>query len=153
MLERAIALAATLHSGQTDKFGEPYILHCLRVMLRVDSDDERIVAVLHDTVEDGKATLCGLAVIVPAHLLEAIEAISRRPDERYFSYIRRLAENPLARTVKIADLDDNLDPRRGPISDSLIKRYLDARAFLASPPSSSVKNEAAVTTSISKGEA
>ena len=55
-LERAIAIAATAHAGQKDKGGHPYILHPLRVMLALQKEDERIVAVLHDVVEDTKIT-------------------------------------------------------------------------------------------------
>ena len=51
-LERAIAIAADAHAGARDKAGEPYILHCLRVMLRLGSEEERIAAVLHDLLED-----------------------------------------------------------------------------------------------------
>ena len=56
-LERAIAIAAAAHAGQLDKGGAPYILHPLKVMLRMTSLEERIVAVLHDVVED-----CGLSL-------------------------------------------------------------------------------------------
>jgi len=60
-LERAIAIAAAAHAGQVDKAGQPYILHPLRVMLRVATEHERIAAVLHDVVEDTDVTLHTLA--------------------------------------------------------------------------------------------
>jgi GTP diphosphokinase / guanosine-3',5'-bis(diphosphate) 3'-diphosphatase len=57
ILERAIALAAERHAGQTDKVGEPYILHVLRVMLQMPDEESRIAAVLHDIVEDTETTV------------------------------------------------------------------------------------------------
>jgi len=63
-LERAIALAAKAHEGQVDKAGAPYILHPLRMMLKLSSTDERITAVLHDVVEDCGVTFDALRVIV-----------------------------------------------------------------------------------------
>jgi hypothetical protein len=63
-LEHAIALAACAHAGQVDKAGQPYILHPLRVMLRLSGADERIVAVLHDVVEDTPRTIERLRALV-----------------------------------------------------------------------------------------
>ena len=51
-LQRAIEIAVAAHKGQIDKAGSPYVLHPLRIMLKLRSDDERIVGVLHDVVED-----------------------------------------------------------------------------------------------------
>ena len=62
-LERAIELAVEHHKGQVDKAGEPYILHPLRLMMSVDKDDEKIVAVMHDIVEDTDITLDDLRKI------------------------------------------------------------------------------------------
>lgn len=112
-LERAIALAATLHAGQVDKAGAPYILHPLRLMLRLADDEARIVAVLHDTVEDCGLTLArlreeGFAETVVA----AIDAVTRRADESYDDFIVRAARDPIGRRVKRADLEDNSDMSR-----------------------------------------
>lgn len=52
LLAHAIALASEAHQHQKDKLGEPYILHPIRVMMRCDTDEERIVAILHDVLED-----------------------------------------------------------------------------------------------------
>ncbi len=63
-LERSIAITLEAHSGQTDKAGAPYILHPLRLMVRMKTDEERMAAVFHDVVEDGPgATRAGLALI------------------------------------------------------------------------------------------
>ena len=112
-LERAVALAAEAHAGQVDKAGAPYILHPLRVMLRLAGTDERIAAVLHDMIEDCAWTperlrLEGFSEAVVA----AVEALSKRPGEEYESAIRRAAADPVARAVKLADLADNSDLSR-----------------------------------------
>jgi (p)ppGpp synthase/HD superfamily hydrolase len=109
LLERAIALAARAHAGQRDKAGKPYILHPLRVMLRMESEAEQVTAVLHDLLEDTPWRREGLRRKgFPAPILDALEALTHRPGEPYPRFIERVAGNPLARRVKLADLDDNL---------------------------------------------
>ena len=113
LLERAIAIAVQAHAGQSDRAGKPYILHPLRVMAAMDTDEERIVAVLHDVVEDSDWSLADLrARGFPERLLAALEALTKRPTEDYEAFIDRVERNELARRVKIADLKDNLDPDR-----------------------------------------
>lgn len=81
-LERAIAVAARAHEGQQDKGGTAYILHPLRVMLRVQTTEQRIVAVLHDVLEDTSMSLSDLAREGFAlKILAAVQALSRRDDE------------------------------------------------------------------------
>lgn len=112
-LERAIALAAEAHAGQTDKVGEAYILHPLRVMLAVLEPEERIVAVLHDVVEDTSWTLAQLrAEGFSEKIVAAVDALTRREGEEYFDFVLRAGANPVARPVKLADLRDNLDQSR-----------------------------------------
>jgi predicted RNase H-like nuclease len=116
-LEDAIALAALAHRGQRDKGGAPYILHPLRLMLRMETDVERVVALLHDVVEDTPYTLDALQRLgYPAEVVAAVDALTRRRDEgeSYEDFIRRVRENPLAARVKIADLEDNLELARIP---------------------------------------
>jgi len=55
-LEQAISIASLAHEGQLDKGGEPYILHPLRVMMKLKDERQRVVAVLHDIIEDTKVT-------------------------------------------------------------------------------------------------
>jgi hypothetical protein len=115
-LERAIVIAAEAHAGQVDKAGHPYILHPLRMMLRLSDPTERIVAVLHDVVEDGEGwSLARLSeegfsdVIV-----EAVDSVTKRPEEEddYDAFIRRAALHPIGRRVKLMDLEDNCDLSR-----------------------------------------
>jgi (p)ppGpp synthase/HD superfamily hydrolase len=112
-LERAIEIAAKAHAGQVDKAGQPYVLHPLRMMLVVTTPAARIAAVLHDVVEDTAVTLDELrAEGFPAAVLEAVQALTKREGEDYEAFIRRVAPNPIAREVKLADLRDNSDLSR-----------------------------------------
>ncbi|MGU9852737.1 HD domain-containing protein [Pseudomonas koreensis] len=112
-LERAIALAASAHAGQVDKGGAPYILHPLKVMLRMTTLEERIVAVLHDVVED-----CGISLDdlrkegFSEEVLTAIESVTKVPGESYEDFVERAAQNPIGRVVKLADLEENSDLSR-----------------------------------------
>jgi (p)ppGpp synthase/HD superfamily hydrolase len=112
-LERAIAIAAAAHAGQVDKGGEPYILHPLRVMLRMHSVSERIVAVLHDVVEDSEVTLELLeAEGFSQEILSAVDALTKRRGESRSNAARRAKHDPIARVVKLADNAENMDLSR-----------------------------------------
>jgi hypothetical protein len=112
-LERAIALATEAHAGQTDKAGAAYILHPLRVMLAQESDEARIVGVLHDVVEDTPVTLDHLTAMGASDaVLQGLEAVTRRRDESYEAFVARAGADPLGRPVKTADLRDNMDLTR-----------------------------------------
>lgn len=112
-LEEAIRIAAEAHRGQRDRAGAPYVLHPLRVMLRMGTDAERMAAVLHDVVEDAPWTLDDLrARGFPAEVVEAVDRLTRRAGEPYDEAVERAAAHPVARRVKVADLEDNLDLRR-----------------------------------------
>ena len=115
-LEEAITIAVEAHKGQRDKFGAPYILHPLRVMARVKTEEEMTVAILHDVVEDTKWTFDRLREAgFSETVVEAIGCVTKRAGESYDSLIERARANPLARQVKIADLEDNMDVRRIPV--------------------------------------
>jgi (p)ppGpp synthase/HD superfamily hydrolase len=112
-LERAIAIAATAHAGQVDKGGAPYILHPLKVMLRMTTLEERIVAVLHDVVEDCEISLDDLRKEgFSEEVLSAIESVTKAPGESYEDFVERAAQNPIGRVVKLADLQENSDLSR-----------------------------------------
>ena len=114
-LEDAIALAVEAHRGQRDKAGQTYILHPLRVMMRLEGEAERMVAVLHDVVEDSSYTLERLRELgYPEEVLGALEHLTKREGETYEAFIERVLPHPLARRVKLADLEDNMDVRRLP---------------------------------------
>ena len=113
-LERAIEIAVQAHKGASDKGGAPYILHPLAVMHNLDTDDEKIVAVLHDVVEDTEWTferLLGEGFSVT--VVDALRSVTKQDDgEDYFDFIQRSKKNPLGRSVKIADIRHNMDVTR-----------------------------------------
>jgi (p)ppGpp synthase/HD superfamily hydrolase len=116
-LEDAIALAVDAHRGQSDKSGQPYILHPLRVMFRCTTDAQRIVAILHDVVEDTSRTFDDLRKLgYPEDILAALDCVTKREGESYEAFVERAAANPIARAVKIADIEDNLDLAACPAS-------------------------------------
>lgn len=107
-LEKALEIAARAHAGQRDKEGLPYILHPLRVMHRVSGEAAQIVAVLHDVVEDTPVTLADLRQAgFSEEILAAAECVTHPREEPYADYVIRCSRNPLARQVKLADLEDN----------------------------------------------
>lgn len=113
LLWLALKTAWAAHRDQSDKQGEPYIFHVMRVMFRCKTQKERIVALLHDVVEDGNVTLAQLTEHFPADIVEAVDVLTRnKRGETYEAYIERVAANPLARRVKLADLADHLKPSR-----------------------------------------
>lgn len=141
-LDRAIIIAATAHAGAVDKANAPYILHPIRLMLALEDEVSRIVAVLHDVVEDSKPPKRWGFTELQAEgfseeVLAALDCVTRRNEETYEAFIDRCLPNTTARKVKIADLNDNLDIRR--IGHELtdkdvqrIRRYQHALARLNS---------------------
>lgn len=133
-LTKAIQLAAAAHQGQTDKAGQPYILHPLRVMLALEREDDRIVAVLHDVVEDTEISAGDLRREgFSEAVIEAVLALTRGHGETYDSFIVRCATNDIGRRVKLADIDDNMRPDRveaAKLDSSLLERYRKARSIL-----------------------
>ena len=136
-IERAIEIAASAHAGQFDKAGQPYILHPLRVMLRVSSPSEQMTAVLHDVVEDTDVTLQqlqeeGFSVAV----LAAVDALTKRPGESRMEAAQRAALDPIALVVKLADNAENMDLGRiaNPTEKDFarMREYEEVRAFLLS---------------------
>ncbi len=112
-IEKALGIALEAHRGQTDKYGQPYVLHPLRLMHQFRDPELQTIAVLHDVVEDSDWTLDQLKTEgFSERIVQAVDALTRRDEESYTSLIERAAENPLAKQVKLADLEDNMDIRR-----------------------------------------
>lgn len=113
LLALAIAIAHKAHDGQLDKAGKPYITHPLTVMAQMDTIESKIVAVLHDAIEDSDLTITDLAQQgFPDLITEAIAAITKLDAEDYADYIGRVKSNAIARKVKIADVTHNMDLSR-----------------------------------------
>ena len=112
-LEQAIELAVKYHKGQVDKAGNPYILHPLRLMQKMEYESDQIVAVLHDIIEDTPVTLEMLKEMgFKSYVIEAIDCLTKQKDEEYDRYIDRICEDDTACKVKLADLEDNMDLSR-----------------------------------------
>lgn len=113
MLNKALELAKAAHAGQLDKGGEPYISHPIAVAAMVETEEEKTVALLHDVVEDTPVTLEELRRQgFPELVMEAVDILTKRPGSDYRDYIQRVKQNPLALTVKIADMTHNMDLSR-----------------------------------------
>lgn len=115
LYQDALSDMFSFHKGQVDKCGEPYYLHPLRIAAHfqeLNDADGAIVGLCHDLPED---TCCSLEYLdnrYPEHIVDAIDAITRRKNETYKQYIRRCIKNPIARRVKKQDILDNLRPDR-----------------------------------------
>lgn len=113
MLEKAILFALKVHSGQKDKAGKEYILHPLRVMLCFENEQQQIVAILHDVLEDSDMTEQDLQKAgFSQQTIEAVVCLTKKEGECYFDYIERVKQNDIAREVKLADLEDNMNLNR-----------------------------------------
>ena len=124
LFDKAVEIATKAHEGHTDKSGTPYIGHVMRVSLGCKTQKSKVIALLHDVIEDTPVTPKQLiAEGIPADIVEAVLILSRRQGEEYEQYINRVAPHPLCREVKIADLEDNMDVRRlAEIGEADVKR-------------------------------
>ena len=112
-LDQAMELAELHHSGQVDKAGQPYIGHIRRVVGAVDTSEEKLAAALHDLLEDTPVTAADLLTAGwSPEIVRVVEALTRGDDESYEDFVRRAAQDPIARTVKRADVADNADEAR-----------------------------------------
>ena len=112
-LNKAIEIAYIAHEGQVDKGGSPYISHPIRVMNSVESPEAKIVGVLHDAIEDSDLTFSDLQKQgFSEEIIEAIDALTKRSQEKYPDYLQRVKNNSIAVQVKLADLKDNCDLSR-----------------------------------------
>ncbi|MCS3715470.1 hypothetical protein GGP64_003324 [Salinibacter ruber] len=131
----AIALAAEAHAGQTDKAGAPYVLHLLRVMQAQESTEARMAGVLHDLVEDTDYTFEDLEEMgYPSEVIEALRHVTKRNGESYADFAKRAGQHRVARQVKTADLEDNMDVTRldsvGEEDAERLDKYLRAHRHL-----------------------
>lgn len=138
LLNKAMKIAQKAHKGQTDKFGTPYIGHVIRVMNSGKTYDEKIVGVLHDVIEDcPEITLDYLLQEgFPNDLVFAIECLTKHPeDQDYMEFVKQTEKSPLAVSVKMNDLQDNMNLTRfnKPITEKdmiRLNKYLTAYLYL-----------------------
>ena len=123
--ELALKIATEAHKGQVDKAGIPYINHPLTVASFVDTEEEKIVALLHDTIEDTNITEQDLIDYgFPNEIVEAVKLLTHNKNVPYMDYVAKIKDNELARKVKIADLTHNSDlSRLKEITEKDKKRY------------------------------
>ncbi|EAQ66579.1 hypothetical protein MED121_07840 [Marinomonas sp. MED121] len=141
-IETALAIALKAHKGQLDKAGVTYILHPLRIMGKMLNDRERVVAILHDVLEDSAYTAKNLLDEgISSEVVDAVQALTKEADAKgntmsYQDYLIKVKANSLARKVKLADLEDNMDlSRLDTVTEKDLKRcekYQKAKAFLLS---------------------
>ncbi len=114
-LQRALEITVEAHKNQKQKDGTPYALHPIRLSLTLETEEQKIVALLHDVVEDTDWTFEDLEREgFSGTINAALRLLTHNDGSPYEEYVERLASNPLARIVKIADLTDNMDFKRIP---------------------------------------
>jgi len=135
LIETSLTIALRAYAGKVDKAGREYILHPLRVMAKMKTDEEMSAALLHDVLEDSEITAEELHTEgIPAQVVEAVQYLSKHENEDYQDFVARLKKNGLAAKVKLADIEDNIDVLRlnslGENDLARIKKYHSAWRFL-----------------------
>jgi len=136
LFERALTLASVKHAGQKDKGDDPYVMHVIRVMMGVETLQDKIVALLHDLLEDTDMTRGDLIALgFDEETARQVELLTRKEAEDYMDYIRRLAEDHTAIRVKLSDLRDNLSRTRfkeklADVDFERLKKYHRAEEYL-----------------------
>ena len=130
-LHKAITIACEAHQGQSSINGEPYILHPLRLLIKAKSNEERIIAILHDVIEKTNISLLDLKNRgFDQNIISSIDSLSRRRGESYIEYIERLMQNKISVKIKLLDLADNIkihsENNDNGIYDSKIIQYKNA---------------------------
>ena len=131
----ALKVSFEAHKDQVDHSGTPYVYHPYHLSEQMTDETTTCIALLHDVVEDTDITLAQLREMgFPDIVVEAVGVLTREHSVPYQEYIKRVKSNPLARIVKLADLEHNSDMSRlqeiDERSKSLAKRYEKARACL-----------------------
>lgn len=140
LIETALGIALRAYSGKTDKAGKEYILHPLRVMAKMATNEERAVALLHDVIEDSDIRAVELKDAgIPHSVINAVLFLTREAGETYESFIQRVRLNPLATRVKLADIEDNINVLRldtlTPYDLARVAKYHAAWQALSPSPS------------------
>lgn len=131
-LIKILKFATKKHMGQFDKGGELYIFHPIRVALKMETDEEKVVALLHDVLEDTDTTIEELKELgLSDKLIKSIITLTRQKDIVYMDYIKAISIDEIAKKVKLSDLEDNMDPdRQCEETSSLQERYKKAYKYL-----------------------
>ena len=111
-LELAEKLSRFAHAGQVDKGGNPYYLHPLAVSEKLRSEDDKIVGLLHDVLEDTEVKESTIRDLFGDTVADAVVSLTHREGEAYEDYVERASRNEIARRVKRADVENNMDLSR-----------------------------------------
>lgn len=135
--KKAMKFCFKAHKDQVDKSGMPYVFHPFHVAEQMTDEATTIVALLHDVVEDTDYTLEDIAAEgFGKEILEAVALMTHEDGVPYLDYVAKLKDNPIARTVKLADLAHNSDLSRiGEIDEETkqrLEKYKKAKAILES---------------------
>ena len=135
LTKKALKLCFKAHKDQMDKSGMPYVFHPFHLAEQMQDEDTTIVALLHDVVEDTDYTLSDLKDMgFPESVLEAIRMMTHDSSVPYLDYVAQIRKNPIARTVKLADLRHNSDLTRlnhvTPKDLERVEKYRKAIAIL-----------------------
>ena len=115
MANIALEIAISAHKGQKDLGGRDYIEHPKAVANLLETDEEKTIGYLHDVLEDTSIKEEDLVTMgISSEIVSAIKVLTKKRGEPYTEYIERVKENELARKVKIADLQHNMDLSRIP---------------------------------------
>ena len=135
MVKKAEEFAKKAHEGQFDKAGKPYITHPQAVAAQLDDEKAKIVAFLHDTVEDTETTIEEIRAVFGEEIAVAVDLLTHKDGVDYFDYVLGTKNNELARKVKVADLAHNMDLSRNPNPTVMdlerIEKYKKAYALLS----------------------
>ncbi len=113
IIEKSLEIALKAYAGQTDKAGEIYILHPLRLMARMETEEEKSVALLHDVIEDSDYTAEDLINNgIPSDVVDAVLSLTKQNGENYEQFIKRVLKNKLASKIKLVDIEDNINVLR-----------------------------------------
>ncbi len=127
LINKAIDLAYSAHAGQLDKAGRPYFMHPVIVASHMDSEYEICAALLHDVAEDTNIKIEELEREFPKEITDAIRVLTHDDNTDYLDYVRAVKKNPIARKVKLADLNHNLDITRIEDNPKLLEEFMRRR--------------------------
>ena len=127
LINKAIDIAYSAHINQRDKAGRPYFMHPVIVASQMDSEYEICTALLHDVIEDTHVTIEELEREFPKEITDALRLLTHDDNTEYLDYVREIKKNPIARKVKLADLNHNLDITRIEDNGNLLEGFMNRR--------------------------
>lgn len=124
VIEKSLEIALEAYRGKKDKAGKTYILHPLRIMSKMETEEQMAVALLHDVIEDSNYTANDLLdACIPKHIVDAVLCLTKNEGETYKDFIEKILTNDLAAKIKKADIEDNINILRlKSVSDKDLKR-------------------------------